>query len=195
MTLTLGRPLAATLLCCGLLAGAGLLMAAGLVELDSLQGERDAEADFLARSRPMPRLGKAPGQPAAALPLRILAGSETLAAASADALVRATVADAGGTVLSSRAEAKHEDGDLPGRIAVEAVVEGRIEAVQAILYRFETGSPLILVEGLDLEPAGSSSDDPQAPLLHVALTLNAFWTPAGTMAPSPQGAAAALPLR
>lgn len=198
MSVTLGRPLAATLLLIGLLLAAALTLATEVANLWAAQDEHDAKADFIARIRPVGRPGGLPiHNPMTSL--GVLAESETLAAASVDALVRSAVVEAGGAVLSSQAEVKHDSDGPPGRIEVQAVIQGKIEAVQAVLYRFESGAPMILVDRLELAPGEAQQTDPQAPLLQASLTLSAFWEPrrdapagaTGTMQPGPDASAQA----
>lgn len=172
---TLGRPLAASALLVGLMGGAAFGLFATIANLSTAVGERDAKAELLASlSARRPALTVLP----AAGRLTFAADSGTQAAASFDAMVRATVLDAGGTVLSSRAETKGERSAAGNRMEVEAVVEGRIEALQKILYRFEYGTPVVFVDNLSLRPAevsGTASKDPRAPVLHETLLLSGYW--------------------
>ena len=135
------------------------------------------------------------GDPAAFLHspalFRSAAAAATLAAAAVDADLRARASAAGLALPSSRAEAKPDDpGGGPSgpgvRIEDQAVVEGKNEALQALLIALETGLPTVLVDDLAIEPAtvdgpaggiGALGDDPQAPRLHVSLTLSAYWRP------------------
>ena len=170
----IGRPIAAMLiLLAGLLLGSTLL-ASTLAGLWSATAERDAKAEFMSRSL---AAGRHAGIGPEREPLSVVAETETLAAARTDDLLRSTARDAGAAVLSSRAEAKP---DAPGphrRIEVEAVVEGKIEALQTLLYRLETGTPMILVDAFAMQPSDTAAPgaDPRAPLLRATMTLSAFW--------------------
>lgn len=172
-----GRPAGALVV---LLVLAGIATTAVVIVSDRLASdslERDAKADLadqLAHTAP-DRLTAA-----ATADLRdpfVAAATETLAAAEVDRLVRATVLKAPAAVLSSRAAVDRE-GDAPvRRIAVEAVIEGRIEAVQRVLFNLETGTPLILVDDLSVQPTETASKgaQPAAPVLHATMTLSAYW--------------------
>ncbi len=173
----LGRPLGATLLLGALLILGGLALAGGWADLSSAEAERDAKADFVSRSVQTVRTdGKAvqvePSQ------LHVVADSETLAAAQIDALLRMMVAEAGGSVLSSRAEAKHDEPGQDGRIEVQAVVEATNDALQLLLFRIENGRPAMMVEDLAIQPAasgGAEAVENASPRLHATVTLSAFW--------------------
>lgn len=176
--LTLGRPLAATGLLIGVIGVTGFWLFATIAGLEAAATERDAKVELLAGllARKSAVAGRQPES--SGHRLAFVAESGTQAAAAVDAMVRATVLDAGGSVLSSRAEAKSERTPGGNRIEVEAVVEGRVEAIQKILYRFERGFPMVFVEHLALRAAEASraaGTDPNAPLLHETLTLDAYW--------------------
>ena len=182
LNIALSRPLGASLLLAGVLLLSGLAVATMLANLGAATDELDAKSTFVTRSLANRSVGsKAAGKPAEDADLAVVAESGTLAAARVDALVRATVVEAGGTVLSSRAEAKQDEAGKAGtaeRIEVQAVIQGQIEALQAGLYRLESGTPMILVDNLSVHPVEVSDDPeqrPQAPLLTATLTLSAYW--------------------
>ena len=178
MSITLGRPLAASLLLIGvvLLAGAGVVVSwAGLA---SAVDERDAQGELLTRGvAASRRLALSPA--AEKTDPFVEADSQTLAAARIDALIRSVANDNSGAVLSSKSEAKPDEDGIGGHIEAEAVIEGQNEALQSILLKLEGSDPVILVDALTLEPADMSSDaapnDPQAPRLRMTLTLGAYW--------------------
>lgn len=176
-SLELGRPLAATLLLGAMVTLAALALAGGWADLSSAEAERDAKADFVSRSVQAVRAEEKTGtrEP---VQLHVVANSETLAAAQVDALVRATVAQAGGSVLSSRADAKHDEEGPEGRIEVQAVIEAPNDALQSLLLKIESGKPMMLIEDASIQPASSGGADAAentAPRLHATLTLSAFW--------------------
>ena len=179
MSITLERPLAASLL----LTGMVILAVAGVVVsgagLSAAVDERDAKADLLARSvAASRRLALSPAAERQTDPF-VEADSQTLAAAQIDALIRSVAGDNSGSVLSSRSEAKPDDDGIGGHIEAQAVIEGQNEALQGILLKLEKSDPVVLVDALALEPADSPSDaapgDPQAPRLRMTLTLGAYW--------------------
>ena len=173
-SIEVGRPLAASLILLGLLIVAGSAVAVAWTDLSTAVEERDATADMLARSVDAGRrAGLAAGSARPADPF-VAAESETLAASAVETAVRSTVLDAGSSLLSSRAEVKPPEGDIAGRIEAQAVIDGSNDALQAILLKLETGSPLMLVDDLSIVPADEPGD-PQAPRLRMSVTLSAFW--------------------
>jgi hypothetical protein len=178
VTITLGRPLAATLLLAGLLSATILGVVASSAGLWSATDERDAKAELLAHSVAASRRAKLTNADAPEADPFVVADTETLGAARLDALVRTTAMEAGCALLSSRAEVKPDEGEIAGRIEVQAVIEGQNDALQAALLRLETGAPTVLVDELSIEPAQvveSVVGSPQAPRLHMSLTASAFW--------------------
>ena len=181
MSVEIGRPVAATLVLCALLSVGALGIGALAVDLSAAEEERQAKADFVSHGLETGRrLAGLPGAAAPAPSLLVEAESETLAAAAVDALVRSTAAEAGGSVLSSRADAKHDEaGAMPGRIEVQAVLEGPNDVLQDILLRLESGAPVMLVGDLSIEPAPASAGETggdKAQRLHADVTLSAYWS-------------------
>ena len=179
MSITLGRPLAASLLLAGMVIVAVAAVVVSWAGLSAAVDERDAKGDLLARSvAASRRLAVSPAGERRTDPF-VEADSQTLAAARIDALIRSVAVDNNGAVLSSRSEAKPDDDGIGGHIEAQAVIEGQNEALQGILVKLEESDPVILVDALALEPAETSSDaapgDPQAPRLRMTLTLGAYW--------------------
>ena len=177
----IGRPTLAVLV---LLAAAGMFALALIALLDHLQTsqiERDAKAEMAERLlrnrllRPVTAAKDSGGQPD---DLLVVAGSETLAAAEVDRLVRGSVLKASAAVLSSRASVDRDGDKTMRRIAVEAVVEGGMDALQRLLFKLETGSPMIIVEELSVQPtivSGDRSARDDSQILHATLALSAYW--------------------
>ncbi len=179
MSITLGRPLAASLFLAGMVVLAVGGVAASWADVASAIDERDAQGELLARSVAASRRSAlSPAAEQRADPF-VEADSQTLAAAQVDALIRSVADDNSGAVLSSRSEAKPDEGGIGGRIEAQAVIEGQNEALQSVLLKLEGGDPIILVDALALEAADVPSEgtpaDPQAPRLRMTLTLEAFW--------------------
>jgi general secretion pathway protein M len=109
----------------------------------------------------------------------VRAVTETLAAAELDDRLRQIAAEENGVVLSSHAEVNHEDEAAGHKIEIKALLEGKIEMLQALLFRLETGSPLIFVDDLHLEIKDEIAQKSEggAPTLRTALTLVAYWRP------------------
>jgi general secretion pathway protein M len=79
-------------------------------------------------------------------------------------------------VLSSRAGAKREDKDAADQIEVNASLEGTNDALQDTLFRLESGTPLILVDGLTIRPAeDGSAVAASQPRLHAELIIRGYW--------------------
>jgi len=179
--LQIGRPTLATLL---LMAVAGLSALALIALLDRLQTsqiERDAKAEMaerLVRNRPLRPVTAAKESGGPPADIMVVAGSETLAAAEVDRLIRGSVLKASATVLSSRASVDRDGDKMMRRIAVEAVVEGGMDALQRLLFKLETGSPMIIVEELSVQPtmvSESRSERDDSRILHATLALSAYW--------------------
>ena len=175
------RIVAPLLLAVHLVAAIGVVVAAQS-DLDSMQAEiasKTALAERLSRTMPGPRAAAGDGaeQARPATPF-VTAESETLAAAEVDRLVRAVTTEAAGTVLSSQAEVARESEASMRKIEVQAVIEGRIEALQRVLFTLETGAPLMFVDDVSVQPVERSetkSDAAQMPVLQATLTLSAYW--------------------
>lgn len=105
------------------------------------------------------------------------AATETLAAAQLDDELRRVALEEDGVVLSSHARIDHDDRTLGSKIEIKGVVEGKIGAVQALLYRLETSVPMIFVEELDVEPKNDAmrGEMEADPTLEANLTLAAYW--------------------
>ena len=186
VSITLGRPLGATLLLGGLLLAASLAIGVAWADLSAAGDERDAKADLLERSVSASRRAGLEAPSAVRSDPFVAADTATLAAAAVDADLRARALASGLALLSSRADAKPEDAASPAvaglgtRIEVQATVEGQNEALQGLLLALETGTPTVLVDNLALEPAqndGAAPGDPRAPRLRATLTLSAYWRP------------------
>ena len=172
----IGRPVAAAIILFALLCVAGLTLVMAWADLSSAEEELQAKTDFTARGVRTVQRGSGQGAEAPPARLHVEADSETLAAAQIDALVRSTSAEAGGSVLSSRADAKHDEAGIAGRVEIVVEIEAPNEILQDILFRLETGAPLLLVDSLSIQPAASreaAADD--APRLHADVTLSAYW--------------------
>lgn len=177
-SIELGRPLAASLILAALVSLGALAMVAAWADLSSAEAEREAKSEFVSRSVPASRRAEGAGGPAGSGDLFVSADSETLAAAQVDALVRAMAKETEAAVLSSRAEAKHDEPGLAGRIEVQVVVEATNDALQALLLTMESRTPMLLVDTVAIQPVSTTSADPEeavSPRLHASLALSAYW--------------------
>jgi hypothetical protein len=118
-----------------------------------------------------------PGALPARQDLFLSAATETLAAAGLDDMLRQITAEENGIVLSSHAEADHDTHGPGNKIEIKAVLEGKIETIQSVLFRLETGMPMIFIDAVDIEPKNQAPRNAMepAPMLHSTLTLAAFW--------------------
>ena len=191
VVITVARPLGASLVLGALVLLALAAIGASWADLSSAGEERDAKADLLARSITASRRTRTAPAPPAADPF-VTGDSATLAAAAVDSDLRSRAVAAGLSLQSNRADAKPEEpagaagSGIGIRIEDQAVVEGRNEALQALLVGLETGTPVVLVDELAIEPAeadAATSGDPQSPRLRMSLTLSAFWRPDKTGGP------------
>jgi len=159
-----------------------LLMQAN--ELGAMKLERDAKTDQLAvlRKKQPPQLqGTGTDQAVDIREPFIVATTKTLAAAEVDRLLRAAVADSAGNLLSSRVEGASEDflqTATPGqdhRIAADVVIEGKIEALQALVFQLETGAPYFFIESLNVQPAQIGGESSNTPMLRATFKTVAYW--------------------
>ena len=175
------RPVGVVLVLLGIAAFGTMALGVAQANRQTMIDERDAKAGFVARA--LTAGGSKSGRVNAPdTGWAIEAKSATLAAASIDALIRARITDAGGQVLSSRAEIKGADGKagVDQRIEIQAVVQGPMDAIQAGLFRLEDEKPLVLVDTLELrsseDSVGAGQGETPAKLV-ASLTLSAFWSP------------------
>jgi hypothetical protein len=78
------------------------------------------------------------------------------------------------TISSGLEPTKRED--TPDTIRLQATFEVGLVALQAILYRLESGTPYVFVEALAIQPAGAAGGrPPEDPLLRATLSVRAFW--------------------
>jgi general secretion pathway protein M len=86
------------------------------------------------------------------------------------------LADAHHAVLISSGiePAKHED--QPDSIRLQATLDANVQALQALLYQLESGTPYVFVESLDIKLPGTNAQRAvEDPLLRITLGLRAVW--------------------
>jgi general secretion pathway protein M len=108
----------------------------------------------------------------------LFAPTETLAASTLDDEIRRVASEANGTVVSSHPEVDHDNESAGNKIEIKAVIDGKIDALQDILFRLETGRPMVFVEEISLETRSDSIDGSGAgadPAVHMAATFVAYW--------------------
>jgi len=83
-----------------------------------------------------------------------------------------------GLVSSGLEPSKRED--TPDTIRLQATVEVSQAALQAMLYRLESGTPYVFVEALTIQPGASAAGrPPEDPLLRAMLSVRAVWRRSG----------------
>jgi general secretion pathway protein M len=158
-----------------------LLACACAVEL-SFQVRSEAAQEFTERQEMLSRLEAmsrraAPGGPAgAAPPVAFLdAPSQGLAGAQLQSYLAEVAGARQGALISSGLEqAKRED--PTDTIRLQATLDASWNALQAMLYQLESGTPYVIVEALAVQPTGAVTGRPiEDPLLRCTLSLRAFW--------------------
>jgi hypothetical protein len=70
--------------------------------------------------------------------------------------------------------------DPPDTIRLQATIEVGVVALQAMLYRLESGTPYVFVDALTIRPAAIAAGRPfEDPLLQTTLSVRAFWRRSG----------------
>ena len=103
------------------------------------------------------------------------AWTQGLAGAQLQAYLMQTAGAQQAAIISSGLEPTKRE-DTPDTIRLQATFEVGLVALQAILYRLESGTPYVFVESLAIQPAGAAGGRPAAdPLLRATLSVRAFW--------------------
>jgi general secretion pathway protein M len=140
---------------------------------DDLEEKRAAFARFsalpAARAGAANQTGRAP---AAAL---IDAPTQGQAGAQLQAYLSRLARGQGAAVMSSGIEGERKG--EPEAIRVQATLETSLGAMQTLVYELETGTPYVVIESLNMQPAtggpqGAALADPP---LRVVLVLRAMW--------------------
>ena len=178
--LEVGRPVGAVLALAAVLTG--LLVTYWLAgsSLSALQSNYNARQDLLdtmskrriSAGIALHHAGAGHADPFLSAP------TETLAASALDDDIRTLANDSNGTVISSHPVIDRDSQSPGNRIEIKAVIDGKIDALQALLFRLETGTPLVFVDELSLEVRSDSIDGGGAgtnPDIHMAATFVAYW--------------------
>jgi hypothetical protein len=103
------------------------------------------------------------------------AATQGLAGAQLQAYLTQTAGAQQAAIISSGLEPTKRE-DTPDTIRLQATFEVGLVALQAILYRLESGTPYVFVEALAIQPAGAAGGrPPEDPLLRATLSVRAFW--------------------
>jgi general secretion pathway protein M len=175
----LGSPLGAVLILAAILTGLFTTYWIAANSLNAMQANYSARRDLL---DVLHRRGEKAGLAGLARsgmhdPF-LSAPTETLAASTLDDEIRRVAADVNGTVVSSHPEVDHDSQSAGNKIEIKAVIDGKTDALQALLFRLETETPMVFVEEISLETRSDSIDGNGAgadPAIHMAATFIAFW--------------------
>ena len=78
-------------------------------------------------------------------------------------------------LMSSGGEAAKRD-EAPDTIRLQATLEMNLNALRAMLYQLESGTPYVFVDALTVQPASATAGHViEDPLLRATLSLRAFW--------------------
>jgi general secretion pathway protein M len=162
---------------CALLMIAAVTMAGALQTrssaLQRLDEQRDQLAALEARSRPAAnRRAQTRNLPAPAIAF-LDAPTSGLATAQFQAYLSELVAGQHAVLVSSGAPADRDD--KSDAIKLQISLNATLSALQALLYRLESGTPYVFVDALLMQPGGSGERAAADPLLKVNLTVHAFW--------------------
>ena len=146
----------------------------------SLQVRADAARESFERremlSRLEARLRANASRPTAAPPAAFLdASTPGLASAQLQSYLGQLAGDQRATLVSSGGEAAKRD-DAPDTVRVQATLDMNLQALRAVLYQLESGTPYVFVDTMAVQPinatAGGSVEDP---ILRTTLSLRALW--------------------
>lgn len=141
--------------------------------LQHLAEQRDQLATLQARARPAANR-QAQTKNRVAPPTALLdAPTSGLATAQFQAYLSELVTGQHAVLVSSGVPTDRDDkGDA---IKLQISVNATLPALQALLYRLESGAPYVFVDALLMQPGGSSDRAAADPVLKVTLTVHAFW--------------------
>lgn len=148
------------------------LRAASLGELAERRDQlQSLEARMRSTTNPRRQL-KNPGAPALAF---LNAPTSGLATAQFQAYLSQLIVDQHAVLVSSGVPAADRDKDKSDAIRLQIALNATLPALQGLLYRLESGTPYVLVEGLSMQPSSSGERTAANPVLRINLTLQAFW--------------------
>ncbi|MCA6120310.1 hypothetical protein J6500_00100 [Bradyrhizobium sp. WSM 1704] len=163
---------------CALLMIAAVTVAGALQArsgaLQHLAELRDQLAALETRSRPAAtnRRAQIRNLPAPAIAF-LDAPTSGLATAQFQAYLSDLVAGQHAVLVSSGVPADRDD--KSDAIKLQISLNATLSALQALLYRLESGTPYVFVDALLMQPGGSGERAAADPMLKVNLTVHAFW--------------------
>ena len=78
-----------------------------------------------------------------------------------------------GLVSSGGEPAKRDE--TPDTIRLQATLDMNVQALRAVLYQLESGTPYVFVDALTVQPVSASGRVADDPLLRATMSLRAFW--------------------
>jgi general secretion pathway protein M len=82
------------------------------------------------------------------------------------------------TPISTGIEAAKRE-DPPDSIRLQATLDMNMQALQAMLYQLESGTPYVYVDALTVQILGGRAQNAEDPLLHLSLELRSIWRRGG----------------
>ena len=157
-----------------------LLLASISVMGISLQARADASQEHAERREMLSRLEtrlKTAGSRPTAAPLAAFLDAATpgLASAQLQSYVGQLAGTRNASLVSSGSDTAKRD-DAADTVRIQATLDMNLQALRALLYELESGTPYVFVDALTVQPvnatAGQSVEDPQ---LRATLSLRALW--------------------
>jgi hypothetical protein len=103
------------------------------------------------------------------------ASTQGLASAQLQSYLAQLASDRRASLVSSGGEAAKRD-DVPDTIRLQATLDLNLQALRAVLYQLESGTPYVFVDALTVQPVGAMAGRVvEDPLLRSTLSLRAFW--------------------
>ena len=103
------------------------------------------------------------------------ASTPSLASAQLQSYLAQLAGDQRASLVSSGGEAAKRD-DPPDTIRLQATLDMNLQALRAVLYQLESGTPYVFVDALAVQPIGATAGRAvEDPLLRTTLSLRAFW--------------------
>jgi hypothetical protein len=113
--------------------------------------------------------------------------TDAIAGAALQRLVAETIEGTGGRVLESELDIAEPDPADPGRIDLRVSFETEIEGLQRIVFELETGTPILMLKGLDVRSVDAAEiEATESPILRVVMVVEAH-RDAGDALPQVEG--------
>lgn len=163
---------------CGLLIVCALVVAGALQTRAEAVGKladgRERLENLEARTRSVADRRRRIGNSSAPALAFLDAPTSGLATAQFQSYLSQIVTDQQGVLVSSGIPSNDRD-DKSDAIRLQIALNATLPALQALLYRLESGAPYVFVDALLMQPSGSGERASADPVLKVNLTLHAFW--------------------